>query len=268
MSYAQRLNSGKDLIAMIHLDAMPGTPRACSTPRAIVDKAVEEARLYQWAGIRTVMIENMHDVPYVKRAGPEVVATMALAGQAVRALGLHCGIQILAGCNQEALGVALAAELDFVRVEGYVFGHVGDEGFFESCAGELLRYRAAIGAGDVMVFTDIKKKHSSHAITADVDLCETARAAHFFLSDGVIVTGAATGEEASVEELRSLRGLPVRKLVGSGITAENLERYFELADAFIVGSSLKQDGKWTNPPEPERVERMVAAFDALARRRG
>jgi predicted TIM-barrel enzyme len=101
-----------------------------------------------------------------------------------------------------------------------------------------------------------------------VDLCETARAAHFFLSDGVIVTGAATGEEASVEELRSLRGVPVRKLVGSGITAENLERYFELADAFIVGSSLKQDGKWTNPPEPERVERMVAAFDALARRRG
>lgn len=268
MTYAQRLDSGKDLIAMIHLDAMPGTPRGTSSPRAIVERAVEEAKLYQRCGLATVMIENMHDVPYVKHAGPEVVATMALAGQAVRALGLYCGIQILAGCNREAMGVALAAGLDFIRVEGYVFGHVGDEGLFESCAGDLLRYRSAIGAEEVLVFTDIKKKHSSHAITADVDLCETARAAHFFLSDGVIVTGAATGEEASVEELRTLRGVPVRKLVGSGITAANLERYFDLADAFIVGSSLKTDGRWTNPPDPERVERMMASFAALSRPRG
>ena len=42
-------------------------------------------------------------------------------------------------------------------------------------AGELLRYRRAIGASDVRVFADIKKKHSAHAITADVDIAETAR---------------------------------------------------------------------------------------------
>ena len=44
--------------------------------------------------------------------------------------------------------------------------------------------------------------HSSHAITADVNIVEMAQAAKFFLADGVIVTGPATGQVASVKEVR------------------------------------------------------------------
>jgi len=260
MIYRNHLENGKDLVAMIHLDAMPGTPLGKRSPAEIVKKAVTEARLYKDHGIRTVMIENMHDVPYVKSAGPEVVATMALAGRAIKDLGLYCGIQILAGCNREALGAAHAAGLDFVRVEGYVFGHLADEGLFESCAGELLRYRTAIGADEILVFTDIKKKHSSHAITSDVDIVETARAARFFLSDGVVVTGVSTGTTADIAELRALKSVPIRKIVGSGLTAKNIRDYLDLADVFIVGSSLKIDGSWKNPPDPERVRGMVDVF--------
>ena len=43
---------------------------------------------------------------------------------------------------------------------------------------------------------------SSHAITADVGITETAEAAQFFGSDGVIVTGSATGKAASQQEIR------------------------------------------------------------------
>jgi len=49
--------------------------------------------------------------------------------------------------------------LQFIRAEGYVFSHVGDEGLHHSCAAELTRYRCHIGAEDVHIFTDIKKKH-------------------------------------------------------------------------------------------------------------
>ena len=49
--------------------------------------------------------------------------------------------------------------LDFIRAEGYVFSHVADEGWMDSCAGELLRYRKFINAENVLVLTDIKKKH-------------------------------------------------------------------------------------------------------------
>lgn len=49
--------------------------------------------------------------------------------------------------------------LDFIRVEGFVFSHVADEGLLNACAGNLLRYRKHIGADHVKIFTDIKKKH-------------------------------------------------------------------------------------------------------------
>lgn len=103
----------------------------------------------------------MHDVPYVKsKVGPEIVASMTAICQRVKdETKLPCGIQILSGANQEAIAVANAAGLDFVRVEGFVFAHIADEGLMESCAGQLLRYRKMIGADNILVFTDVKKKH-------------------------------------------------------------------------------------------------------------
>ena len=49
--------------------------------------------------------------------------------------------------------------LNFVRAEGFVYSHIGDEGPIHSCAADLMRYRKHIQADDVLVFTDIKKKH-------------------------------------------------------------------------------------------------------------
>ena len=51
-------------------------------------------------------------------------------------------LQILSCQNREAMSVALAASLQFIRAEGFVFSHVADEGLIATaCAGDLLRYR-------------------------------------------------------------------------------------------------------------------------------
>ncbi len=253
------------LIGMIHVQALPGTARSGRPVAEIVAQAVAEARVYRDAGFHGLAIENMHDRPYLKGAvGPEITAAMTAVGLGVRrAVALPLGVQVLAGANREALAVALACGADFVRVEGLVFAHVADEGLIESCAGELLRYRRAIGADGVRIFADVKKKHSAHALTADVDLVETARAAEFFLADGVIVTGAATGRAAAPEEVEAVHAaVGVPTLVGSGIDAGNLHR-FATADALIVGSSVKVDGRWSNPLDPERAATLARAFAAL-----
>ncbi|MGV8121655.1 MAG: BtpA/SgcQ family protein [Candidatus Xenobiia bacterium LiM19] len=256
----------KTVIAAIHVEALPGTPRHNGDIRQIIEKARNEALIYKKAGVNTVIIENMHDVPYLrKRVGPEVVAAMAVIGNEIKsAVDLRCGVQILAGANNEALAVAKASGLDFVRVEGFVFAHVADEGIIESCAGELLRYRKMIGADEVKVFTDIKKKHSSHAITDDVDIAETAKAAEFFLSDGVVVTGVATGTSANLDEVKQVRktvDIPV--LIGSGLNDVNLESYFPWTDGFIVGSYFKKDGLWSNALDERRIRAFMDRFNSL-----
>ena len=104
----------------------------------------------------------MHDIPYVnKSVGPEIVAGMAAVCSAVKneVGNIPCGTQILAGCNAQAIGVAKACDLDFIRAEGFVFSHVADEGIMNADAGDLLRYRKLVNAENVLVFTDIKKKH-------------------------------------------------------------------------------------------------------------
>jgi hypothetical protein len=118
----------------------------------------------------------------------------------------------------------------------------------------------------VRVFADVKKKHSAHAITADVDLAETAHAAEFFRADGVIVTGVATGRAADPAEVREVaEAVGVPTLVGSGITADNVAE-FAAADAFIVGSWLKKDGDWTHAPDPSRVAALARSVETLPRR--
>ena len=208
----------------------------------------------------------MHDRPYLNRkVGPEIIAAMtAVAVTLRRALQVPMGIQILAGANKEALAVALAAGLDFIRAEGFVFGHLSDEGWMNSDAGELLRYRKNTGAEHIQIFTDIKKKHSSHATSSDVSLGETARAAEFFLSDGIVVTGKATGEKANADEVKEVKQstkLPV--IIGSGINLENIQDYWDFADAFIVGSSFKKEGNWENETDEKNVQHFMQKINEL-----
>ena len=110
----------------------------------------------------------------------------------------------------------------------------------------------------IAVFTDIKKKHSSHTLTSDIDLLETAKTAAYFRSDGLIITGSSTGHAADLEEIKLVKSncdIPV--LVGSGVTFENVEKYLQVSDALIVGSWFKKDGHWKSDIDPDRVKRFM-----------
>ncbi|ESO94998.1 hypothetical protein LOTGIDRAFT_188821 [Lottia gigantea] len=252
---------------MIHLKALPGTPLNKYSVKEIVDIACKEARIYKDAGVDAVMVENMHDIPYLhtNQVGPEITATMSVVCSEVKRVFTPgpVGVQVLAGANKHAMAIAHAANLQFIRAEGFVFSHVADEGLMNACAGELLRYRKQIDSNNILIFTDIKKKHSAHAITDDVNIIETAKAAQFFLSDGVIVTGHSTGHAANVKELKGVLdsvSLPV--LVGSGVTLDNLDSY-KAATGLIIGSYFKKDGKWNNDIDEEKVKRFMEKVVAI-----
>lgn len=252
----------KALVGMVHVAALPGTPKNTDPVQVIAGRAVEEAWMLAEAGFDALILENMHDVPYLMReVGPEIVSAMTVVADAVReAVNVPVGIQILAGANRAAVAVAHSVGLQFVRAEGFVFAAVADEGLMdEADAGPLLRYRRAIGAERVKVIADVKKKHNAHSITADVDVAQMAANAEFFGAEGIVITGVATARPTSIDDLRRVRTITKLPLaVGSGATPATLRELFQYADAVIVGSWYKVRGDWHNAPDPARVRELVA----------
>lgn len=249
-------NQKCSLVGMVHLLPLPGAADYRGSVEEIASRALGEAELYRSKGFDAVLLENMHDLPYLRGfVDPETTAAMAvIAHQVKQRVKLPVGIQLLAAANIEALGAALAAGADFIRAEGYVFAHVGDEGIHESCAPELIRKRAQLSARGIKIFADIKKKHSAHALTSDITLTETAKAAEFFKTDGVIVTGMHTGHAPSLNDVGKVRSaVSCSVLVGSGVDESNISEFATVADALIIGSSVKRNGAWQNEIEPSRV---------------
>ena len=105
-------------------------------------------------------------------------------------------------------------------------------------------------------------------MTSDLDITEVARAAEFFCSDGVIVTGKETGVAADLGDIDRVResvDLPV--IVGSGVTQANLHEYLGRVDAIIVGSHFKVDGKWNNDVDKTKVQAFMDTRKRLKRSR-
>ena len=266
-----RILPDKFLGAMIAVLPLPGAPRYSGDDKRILSRALADLEQYAAAGVDAMVLENSHDLPYIKPPlPPNAVRVMKQVAIAVRRrFSGPIGIQVLEAANETALEIALEADLDFLRVEGYVFAHIGGAGMIEGCAGRLLRQRKPRGCEHIKVFGDVKKKHCSHALTGDLDILDEVKQAEFFLVDGVIVTGARTTEPPSVAELRQVKKharVPV--LIGSGMTPDNIKTYYPLADGFIVGSTFREDGRFLGPLDPQRLAAFMRVFDKLREKRG
>lgn len=265
MAFHSLLGVVRPLIGMVHVGPLPGAPRHEGEPVAsMAQRAADEAAVLADAGFDTIIIENMHDAPYLLRAdAPEIVASMTRIGEGVaQRVDAMVGVQILSGAPEASLAVAQAIGARFIRVENFVFAHVADEGLMrEAAAGPLLRYRKSIGAQNVAIFADVKKKHASHAITGDLSIEEAASNAAFFGADALVVTGVATGHPTDADHCKLARnasGLPI--IVGSGADPESLPTLAPCADAVIVGSWIKRDAHWANPVDPKRAEAFANAW--------
>ncbi len=252
--------NSKPVIGVIHVGALPGAPLSKLTVGELTELAVREARVYRTGGVDGIMIENMHDTPYLRGSvGPEIVAAMAVIGQAVKVESkLPIGVQILAAANTEAMAVAHAAGLHFIRAEGYAFAHVADEGLIEASAAELLRYRRADrcrtrgGLGRHQEEALLPRYHGGHQSRRD------GSAVEFMRGDAVIVTGSTTGEPPKVEDVREAKAhASSARPARLRHSADNLADYYALADGFIVGSSFKADGHWANRVELPRVQHLM-----------
>lgn len=246
--FLSRFDSTSPVIGMIHVGPSPGLPDSHPIKEQ-VERATEEARIYLKHGVDGLLVENMYDFPCVheREMGPEVASFMTRLCSAVTSVArdIPVGVQILFQANITAVAVAFASGCSFIRAEGWTHAHISDKGIAKATGGKVYRYRHTIGADDVAILADVKKKHASHAWTADLTAENIASGFRLHHADGIVVTGEMTGSPPDLNQIRGIRNasdLPL--LVGSGITSGNISDYFPYVDGFIVGSSLKKRGSW------------------------
>ena len=258
-----RILPPKFLAAMVAVLPLPGSPLYAGDDRNVLDQALADLELYRAAGVDSIVFENDHDLPYIQPPLDEKgIALMTKIVKAARKrFDGPIGIQMLEAANITSLGIAAEADLDYIRVEAFVFAHVGGSGIINGSAGKIIRRRKELDAEHIKVFADVKKKHGSHSLTIDLDIKDEIMQAEFFLADGVIVTGQFTGINPDKNDLikaKNATRLPV--LIGSGMTAENIQEYLPLADGFIVGSYFRRGGRFLEKLEPERLNRFMKVF--------
>ena len=258
-----RMLPPKFLVAMIAVLPLPGSPLYDGNDQKVIDQALADLEIYKEAGVDSILLENDHDLPYIQPPLDE--KGIALMTEVVKELRERfdgpIGIQMLEAANITSLEIAAEADLDYIRVEAFVFAHVGGSGIINGSAGKILRRRKERKAEHIKVFADVKKKHGSHSLTIDLDIKDEIMQAEFFLANGVIVTSQFTGINPDKNDLikaKSATKLPV--LIGSGMTAENIQDYLPLADGFIVGSYFRKDGKFLEKLEPERLNKFMKIF--------
>jgi uncharacterized protein len=261
------------VIGVLHCPPLPGTPRHDGESfMHTLDMALADAAAYAKGGVDGLIIENHGDIPFLKpgEIGPEISASLAvIADRVAQSVNLPLGINVLANAAIPALAVAKASGARFVRVNQWANAYVANEGLVEGEAARALRYRKAIGATDVAIFADAHVKHGAHAIVADRPVPELVRDVEFFDADAVIATGQRTGDAATTEEIGTVRsGTSLPVLVGSGVSAENVDTMLPLVDGVIVASSLKEGGVWWNRVDEDRLAAFMHKVQAIRRRLG
>jgi membrane complex biogenesis BtpA family protein len=249
------------VFGVVHLLPLATSPRF--TSRALVlERALADTDALVSGGVDGLIVENFGDAPFYRdHVPPSTIAEMTAIIARLRAeIGAapKIGVNVLRNDGAAALSIAAATGASFVRVNVLSGVMFADQGQIEGRAAELLRLRRALEA-EIEIFGDVAVKHALPP--PGFSISQAAKdTAYRALADALIVTGTGTGEACELEDLRTVRkAVPDRPLfVGSGVTAQNIGQISSDADGVIVGTSLKRDGRVTEPVDPARVRELIS----------
>ena len=268
MNLEERFDTSTPVIGMVHLPPLPGTPGFQSREHVRV-RALADARALATGGVDGLLVENFGDAPFYPDEVPRhVVAELTAVTKAVAdAVDLPVGVNVLRNDAEAALSVAAATGGQFVRVNCHVGAAVTDQGILEGRAHETMRLRDQLDA-DVAVLADVDVKHAAPLAERPFEerFAETVERG---LADGIVVSGAATGEATPTERLQGAgtlgdeHGVPV--FAGSGVTEKSVPEVLDAVDGAIVGTALKEGGDVGNPVDKKRVRRLVERVHEVRR---
>lgn len=226
----------KPILAMLHLKG--------ENDEDVMNRLKREIEIYVQGGVDAIIVENYF--------GKYDQLEKALAYVKSLQLSIPYGVNCL---NVDTMGFELAIQYQasFVQLDSVV-GHVRprDEqtlkAFFQMYR---KRYDGCILGGVRFKYQPVLSENS---VEEDLKIAETR-------CDAICVTQDATGQETSLEKIKQFKDalcdFPL--IVGAGITPENIEEQFKIADGAIVGSYFKDSYKDDGEVSKEHVDNIINA---------
>lgn len=154
-------------------------------------------------------------------------------------------------------GIGGAVKANFVR--GTFCGvYVGDGGFYNNDFSALLRRKAALPLDELKMLYFINPESDQSLDTrplADIAKTTIAKAA----PDGLCISADAAGQDVDDALIASVKEAnpDIVVLCNTGCRINTIERKLTTADAAVVGTTFKKDGKFENRVDVNRVKEFM-----------
>jgi hypothetical protein len=258
------LGTKKPIIAMCHLQALPGDPAfdANGGMKQAIDAARRDLAALQDGGVDAIMFSNEFSLPYLTRVRPETTAAMArIIGELMREIRVPFGVNVL---WDPLASIDLAAATGALFIREIMSGvYASDFGLWNTNAGETARHKANLGQKNLKMLYNIVPEAARYL--ADRDIADIARSTVFnHQPDALCVSGLTAGAPTDSQILSRVKAAVPDTIVltNTGCTRENIADQLTIADGAIVGTTFKRDGRFINPVDTDRV----AAFMTEVRR--
>lgn len=263
-SYAKRFNNtfgGKaPVIGMIHLFPLPGSPNFDGNLDDVIERALADAEAHSMGGVDALLIENFHDYPfYPQTIEPETVASAAVCAREVaRHTSLPIGINILRNSWKASLGIAAAVDAQFIRLNILTDAAITDQGFINSEAHLVARYKKAIDAEHVLTLGDLLTKHAEPLVQRSVPVIANDMLMRGG-ADALVLSGDNSSIPADPNRIQQIKdAIPDAPVImGSGMTIEHAATYAKLADGAIFGYGSKPGADMVKPVSSEMAREFV-----------
>ena len=252
------IGTEKAIIAMCHLDPLPGDPYfGDSTMEQVVENARRDLVALQNGGVDAVMFSNEFSLPYLTNVDTVTVAAMArVIGELMSDIRIPFGVNVLWD-PEKSLDLAAATGARFVR-EIFTGVYASDFGVWNTNVGRTIRHQHAIGASDVKLLFNIVPEAAKYL--ADRDVASIAKSTVFNnRPDALCVSGLTAGAMTDTQTLKRVKETVPDTVVfaNTGVRYENVDQQLAIADGAVVGTTFKIDGVFENHVDEARVKRFM-----------
>ncbi len=261
------IGTEKAIIAMLHLQAMPGDPYYDKEKgmKWVVEKAKEDLEALQEGGVDAIMFSNEYSLPYLTKVNTETVASMArIIGELQPYITVPYGVNVLWD-PKASLDLAVATNAKFIR-EIFSGVYASDFGLWNTNCGDAVRHQREIGAENVKLLFNIVPEAAAYLEGRNIR--QIAKTTVFNCKpDALCVSGLTAGSATDMGMLKEVKEEVPQTVVlaNTGSRAETIENILSIADGAVVGTTFKYDGKFENQVDVTRVKKfmdIVKAFRA------